>query len=114
MPTRPTISWSDLGGSASVGLWGLGVEGRANLARLEALGTTPVLVDDRPAIGELDGLAVLATTQGGLSALEHCDVVVKTPGISRDPSRGGRPRGRRGGRRRRPRACGSKRPISTG
>ncbi len=83
MPTRPTISWSDLGGSASVGLWGLGVEGRANLARLEALGTTPVLVDDRPAPGELDGLAVLATAQGGLSALEHCDVVVKTPGISR-------------------------------
>ena len=26
---------------------------------------------------------MLATAQGGLSALEHCDVVVKTPGISR-------------------------------
>ena len=41
MPTRPTLSWSDLAG-ASVGLWGLGVEGRANLRRLAVLGADPV------------------------------------------------------------------------
>jgi len=82
MPTRPTISWSDLAG-ASVGLWGLGVEGAANLRRLAAAGTTPVLVDDRPSVTEIDGLAVLATDEGGLDALAHCEVVVKTPGISR-------------------------------
>jgi len=82
MPTRPTLSWSDLAG-ASVGLWGLGVEGAANLRRLGALGVRPVLVDDRPGAPEVDGLAVTATAQGGLAALQHCDVVVKTPGISR-------------------------------
>ena len=68
---------------APVGLWGLGVEGRASLRRLQSMGVTPVLVDDRPARPTVDGLAVLATAAGGLAALEHCDVVVKTPGISR-------------------------------
>jgi len=82
MPTRPTLSWSDLAG-ASVGLWGLGVEGRANLRRLAVLGADPVLVDDRPPVPEIDGRAVRATAEGGLAALGHCDVVVKTPGISR-------------------------------
>ena len=45
---RPLISWSALT-SASVGLWGLGVEGRASLRRLESMGLVPVLVDDKPA-----------------------------------------------------------------
>ncbi|MGH9092738.1 MAG: UDP-N-acetylmuramoyl-L-alanine--D-glutamate ligase [Acidimicrobiales bacterium] len=83
MGSRPTISWSDLRGSA-VGLWGLGVEGAAGLRRLRQEGVAaPVLVDDRPAGPELDGLPVLPTERGGLEALARCEVVVKTPGISR-------------------------------
>ena len=52
---RPTISWSDLRaapggelGGGQVGLWGLGVEGLANLRTLTSLGRQPVLVHDRP------------------------------------------------------------------
>ncbi|MHB8220974.1 MAG: UDP-N-acetylmuramoyl-L-alanine--D-glutamate ligase [Acidimicrobiales bacterium] len=82
MATPPKISWSDLPGHA-VGLWGLGVEGRANLRKVQSLGITPVLVDDRPPGDRPDGLGVLPTLDGGLAALEQCDVVVKTPGISR-------------------------------
>ena len=74
---RPKLSWSDLSG-ARVGVWGLGREGHANVRKLRALGVEPVLVDDQP--GEPD---VLATGQGGLAALAQCDVVVKTPGLSR-------------------------------
>jgi UDP-N-acetylmuramoyl-L-alanine---L-glutamate ligase len=74
----PTISWSDLR-DRTVGVWGLGVEGRANLRKLAALGVAPhVMVDDRPATDD-----VLATGSGGLEALAGCDVVVKSPGISR-------------------------------
>ncbi len=73
----PTTSWSDLAG-LRVGVWGLGVEGRANLRRLAVLGVEPVVVDDRP------GEGVTATTgDGGLELLRGCDVVVKTPGLSR-------------------------------
>lgn len=79
---RPTISWSDLRGKRA-GLWGLGVEGMANLRKLTALGVDPVLVDDRPAGPGPDDRLVLATGDGGLAALRDCDVVVKTPGISR-------------------------------
>jgi len=82
MATRPKISWSDLAG-ATVGLWGLGVEGKANLRRLGTLGVTPVLVDDAPSEVAVGGLEVLATGRGGLEALMRCEVVVKTPGISR-------------------------------
>jgi UDP-N-acetylmuramoylalanine--D-glutamate ligase len=82
MATRPKISWSDLAGRA-VGLWGLGVEGRASLRRLRAMGVTPTLVDDAPGAAELDGLPLLRTDASGLEALARCDVVVKTPGISR-------------------------------
>jgi UDP-N-acetylmuramoylalanine--D-glutamate ligase len=74
----PTISWSDLR-DRRVGVWGLGVEGRANLRKLAALGVPPhVLVDDRPA-----DESVVGTEAGGLEALAECDVVVKSPGISR-------------------------------
>src|ERR1700722_16547919 len=79
---RPKICWSDLRG-ARVGVWGLGVEGAASLARLRTLGVEPVLVDDRPPPGDVDGLQVFATASSGLAALRHCDVVVKSPGISR-------------------------------
>src|ERR1700733_1053797 len=74
---RPKLSWSDLRG-ARAGVWGLGREGHANVRKLRALGVEPVLVDDHP--GDPD---VLATSEGGLAALERCDVVVKTPGLSR-------------------------------
>jgi UDP-N-acetylmuramoylalanine--D-glutamate ligase len=70
------ISWDDLRGQRA-GVWGLGREGQANLRKLRALGIEPVLVDDTPAED------VLATADGGLDALKQCDVVVKTPGISR-------------------------------
>ena len=82
MRMRPTISWSDLPG-ARAGVWGLGVEGQANLRKLAALGAEPVLVDDNPPAEGPGGRLVLATGDGGLAALAACDVVVKTPGISR-------------------------------
>ena len=77
----PKLSWSDLVG-ARVGVWGLGREGHANLRKLLALGVEPVLVDDQPS-ATVDGRRVLATGDGGLAALQRCDVVVKTPGLSR-------------------------------
>jgi UDP-N-acetylmuramoyl-L-alanine---L-glutamate ligase len=83
MRTRPAISWTDLP-SRAVGVWGLGVEGRATVRKLGTLGVAPVLVDDRPPDGgHVGGAPVLATAEGGLDALARCDVVVKTPGISR-------------------------------
>jgi UDP-N-acetylmuramoyl-L-alanine---L-glutamate ligase len=75
--TRSKLSWSDLAG-ARVGVWGLGREGHANLRKLRALGVEPVLADDHPG-----DPGVLATGDGGLAALERCEVVVKTPGLSR-------------------------------
>jgi UDP-N-acetylmuramoylalanine--D-glutamate ligase len=78
---RPKLSWSDLAGTRA-GIWGLGREGHANLRKLLALGAEPVLVDDRPS-GPVDGRPVFATADGGLAALQRCDVVVKTPGLSR-------------------------------
>jgi UDP-N-acetylmuramoyl-L-alanine---L-glutamate ligase len=83
MRMRPKISWSDLRG-ARAGVWGLGVEGLANLRKLATLDAEPVLVDDRvPDGGGPGGREVLATSGGGLAALAACDVVVKSPGISR-------------------------------
>ena len=79
--TRPKLSWSDLPG-ARVGVWGMGREGHANQRKLTALGVDPVLVDDHPP-QEPDSPRILATGDGGLAALERCDVVVKTPGLSR-------------------------------
>ncbi|MBO0821589.1 MAG: UDP-N-acetylmuramoyl-L-alanine--D-glutamate ligase, partial [Nocardiopsaceae bacterium] len=76
---RPALGWSELTGKR-VGLWGLGREGHANLRKLRSLGVEPVLVDDQPAG---DDAEVLATDDGGLDRLLACDVVVKTPGISR-------------------------------
>jgi len=64
-------------------VWGLGVEGMANLRKLISIGVDPVLVDDQPQPEGPDGRLVLATAGGGLEALAGCEVVVKTPGISR-------------------------------
>jgi UDP-N-acetylmuramoylalanine--D-glutamate ligase len=80
--TRPELSWSDLSG-ARAGVWGLGREGMANVRRLAAMGTEAVLVDDRPPAAAIGGTPVLATDGGGLAALERCEVVIKSPGISR-------------------------------
>jgi UDP-N-acetylmuramoyl-L-alanine---L-glutamate ligase len=79
---RQPISWSALA-DASVGVWGLGVEGQASIRRLRAMGRSAVLVDDAPAAPALDGEEVRATASGGLAALRRCDVVIKSPGISR-------------------------------
>ena len=79
---RPKLGWGDLRG-ARVGVWGFGREGQANLRKLRSLGVEPVLVDDKPAAGEAGDEHVLATADGGLDALLRCEVVVKTPGISR-------------------------------
>ena len=76
---RPKLAWSELRG-ARVGVWGFGREGNANLRKLRSMGVEPVLVDDTPVPG---AEPVLATAQGGLDALLRCEVVVKTPGISR-------------------------------
>lgn len=75
---RPSFGWRDVAQASRVGVWGLGVEGRSNVRRLVADGVQPVLVDDAPAE---DG--VIATAEGGIERLASCDVVVKTPGISR-------------------------------
>jgi UDP-N-acetylmuramoyl-L-alanine---L-glutamate ligase len=79
---RPKISWSDLRGSQA-GVWGLGVEGLANVRKLVSLGVEPVLVDDKPQPDGVDGRPVLETAHGGFDALTGCEVVVKVPGISR-------------------------------
>jgi UDP-N-acetylmuramoylalanine--D-glutamate ligase len=79
---RPGLSWSDLRGMRA-GVWGLGVEGRASVRKLAALGVDPVLVDDNPSGPGPGGRPVLATAGGGLEALAGCEVVVKSPGISR-------------------------------
>lgn len=81
-PDRPALGWSDLAG-ARVGVWGVRTEGLANLRRLRHMGITPVLVDDHPSATTVDGLPVLTGAEGGLDALCTCDVVVKSPGITR-------------------------------
>ncbi len=82
MHMRPTTCWSDLRGSRA-GVWGLGIEGLANLRKLESLGVDPVLVDDRTTSPGPGGRPVLTTAGGGLAALAACQAVVKSPGISR-------------------------------
>jgi UDP-N-acetylmuramoylalanine--D-glutamate ligase len=77
---RHEISFSDLAGRR-VGVFGLGVEGRAARARLVAIGCEVVVVDDDPA--STGDATVLGSREGGLRALSECDAVVKAPGISR-------------------------------
>lgn len=72
------LTWADLVGRR-VGIYGFGVEGRANLRACHHLGLEPVLVDDRPQ----DGMpSVIGTHEGGLTALLTCEIVVVAPGIS--------------------------------
>jgi UDP-N-acetylmuramoylalanine--D-glutamate ligase len=79
---RPALSWSDLSG-ARVGVWGLGIEGTANLERLGELGADLVVVEDSPPPETVLGHEVLSLSAGGLEALLTRDVVVKTPGVRR-------------------------------
>ncbi len=79
--SESALTFSDLSGR-KVGIWGFGVEGRATLSRLHKLGINPyVIVDDAPHADEAH--EVLATTSGGIEALFSCDVVIKSPGVSR-------------------------------
>ena len=78
----PALSWADLSG-ARVGVWGARVEGAANLRRLAAAGVVPAAVVDDAEPGPVEGHPVLTTAAGGLAALAACEVVVKSPGISR-------------------------------
>ena len=69
--------FSDLVG-LRVGVYGLGVEGRAALEQLKRLGIETVAVDDNDL-----GDGILLASDGGLEELHHCDVVLKSPGIPR-------------------------------
>lgn len=80
MPQR--LTWADLC-DRKVGLWGVGIEGKAALHRLQRLGVVPVLVDDQQQAQTMEGLDVLGLGTGGLQALSSCDVVIASPGISR-------------------------------
>ncbi len=82
MRTRPAISWSDLAGS-SVGVFGLGIEGTANLEKLISLRADVVVVEDTPSTDVALGHDVMALERGGFEALSRCKVVVKTPGVRR-------------------------------
>lgn len=75
--SRPR-GFPDLAGR-KVGVFGVGVEGRAAARALAAVGATVVLVDDQPT----DGSDILDTNDGGIEALSTCDVVLKSPGIPR-------------------------------
>lgn len=78
----PPLRWSDLPGRR-VGVWGVGAEGRATLRRLRSSALEPsAIVDDSPAQPW-----ILATSAGGMDALARCDVVIKSPGISRHGGR---------------------------
>lgn len=77
------LRWEHLG-DLRVGLWGLGTEGMASLARLDVLGVSPVVVvDDRSDAGAAVGVDTRTPADGGLATLADCDVVVISPGVSR-------------------------------
>ena len=68
---RPPLSWTDLRGRA-VGVWGLGMEGQANVTKLRGLDVEPVVVANENELAA-----------GGFESLMNCEIVVKSPGISR-------------------------------
>jgi UDP-N-acetylmuramoyl-L-alanine---L-glutamate ligase len=77
-PTSSPLRWPDLR-RKKVGVWGVGTEGHATLAKLANMQLEPfAVVDDAPANAK-----VLPTANGGLDALRRCDIVIKSPGISR-------------------------------
>ena len=72
------LRFADLAGRR-VGVWGVGAEGSATLRKLDSLGIVPAAVVDDSASRP----GVLKSAGGGLEALAACEVVVKSPGISR-------------------------------
>ena len=76
---RHALGWADLT-AKTVGIFGAGIEGRAAIERLDGLAREIVVVDDAPSPS--GDPTVMATDKGGLDALERCDVVIKSPGIS--------------------------------
>jgi UDP-N-acetylmuramoylalanine--D-glutamate ligase len=74
---RPT-GFADLAGRR-VGIFGIGIEGRATIRRLEGVADRLFLVDD----AHLADPDVLVTSEEGLARLLTCDVVIKSPGIAR-------------------------------
>lgn len=76
------LTWDDLTGT-KVGIFGFGSEGQAALRACIARGISPVVVDDRDDFPPMTGIDVKGTERGGLEELMRCDVVIKTPGISR-------------------------------
>jgi UDP-N-acetylmuramoyl-L-alanine---L-glutamate ligase len=76
-----TRGWEALAGRR-VGVWGLGVEGRATLRRLAADGIEPVAIVDRETHELSDGREAIGLHLGGLDLLADCEVVIKSPGIS--------------------------------
>lgn len=78
---RRSLGWSDLA-NKRVGIFGAGIEGSSAAARLKSLTDEIVVVDDDPT-AQLAGYDVVATTLGGRELLATCDVVIKSPGISR-------------------------------
>jgi UDP-N-acetylmuramoylalanine--D-glutamate ligase len=80
---RPHVSWADLRGGP-VGVWGIGVEGRATLRRLAAMGIAPELVvADQPPAEPIEGAPFATTSPEALARLGSCAHVVKSPGIPR-------------------------------
>ena len=87
--TDGATTWEDLAGRR-VGVWGLGAEGRASVARLGAVGAEVIVVDEHPhaASAAIDPAllppeGVRAADDAAMTALGSCDAVVKSPGISR-------------------------------
>jgi UDP-N-acetylmuramoylalanine--D-glutamate ligase len=78
---RHPLGWTDLS-ARRVGIFGVGVEGVSARRRLEGISNDIVFVDDSPA-ASVEGHEVVATSEGGIDLLFGCDVVIKSPGISR-------------------------------
>ena len=78
---RHQLGWTDLAGRR-VGVFGVGVEGRCALERLQAIDCEVLVVDDDPTAIAL-GYEVVTTSPDGAALLRSCDVVIKSPGISR-------------------------------
>ncbi|MGI8846698.1 MAG: UDP-N-acetylmuramoyl-L-alanine--D-glutamate ligase [Candidatus Dormibacteria bacterium] len=82
---RCVVRFTDLAGRR-VGLWGLGREGRATLAILRGLRNPPssiLVATDTPHPQDRPQDVPWHHGEAGLLALRGCDVVIRSPGISR-------------------------------
>ena len=84
MSSFEPLSFADLKGK-KVGIWGVGKEGLASYFYLKSLGNTPLLADRQVGPSDLDGesFEFVELREGDISPLFSCDVVIKSPGISR-------------------------------